>query len=67
MKLKPEDYKGYAIKFTQKSLPNGNQAVQGTFASQITKKILGSMDVTKEKAFISCKKLIDKECKMKGD
>ena len=65
MKLKTEQYKGYAVKFTEKILGNG-KIVVGEFPSKITGRVLGAQDSTKDTALTKCKKMIDKEIKIKG-
>ena len=65
MKLKTEQYKGYPVKFTEKVL-GGNKLVVGDFPSKVTGKLLGAQGSTKEMAFNKCKKMIDKEVKIKG-
>lgn len=63
MKLKTEQYKGYPIKFVEKSLGD-KKLVVGEFPSKITGRVLGAQDSTKELAYNKCKKMIDKEYKI---
>jgi len=65
MKLKTEQYKGYAVKFTEKILGK-NKLVVGEFSSKVANKVLGSQANTKDMALIKCKKIIDKEVKVRG-
>lgn len=65
MDLKKELYKGYAIKFVEKIM-GGKRVVIGEFPSKVTKRILGSKQPTKQMAFDACKKMIDKEYKVRG-
>ena len=66
MKLKTENYKGYAINFVNKVLGDGKQIVTGSFPSKVTGKVLGSNGQTKEFVLNQCKKMIDREVKVKG-
>ena len=65
MKLKTEQYKGYAVKFTERVLGKG-KVVAGSFSSKVTGRVLGSEASTKDSALAKCKKIIDKEVKVKG-
>jgi len=65
MDLRKELYKGYAIKFVEKVM-GGKKLVVGEFPSKVTKKILDVKKPTKAMAFDACKKIIDKEYKIRG-
>ena len=64
MKLKTELYKGYAVKFTEKAL-GGHKQIDAKFLSKQSGKLLGAKGETKERAYNICKKIIDKEIKLK--
>ena len=64
MNLKPEKYKGYVIKFVEKIL-GGKKVVVGSFPSKITGKMLGQNGETKQLVLDRCKKIIDREYKIK--
>lgn len=65
MNLKKELYKGYAIKFVEKIM-GGKKIVVGEFPSKVTKRMLGTNQPTKALALAVCKKMIDKEYKLRG-
>ena len=65
MQLKTEQYKGYAIKFAEKVL-GGKKLVVGEFHSKVMGKLLGSNGYSKTFALDGCKKMIDRELKVKG-
>lgn len=65
MKLKTENYKGYAINFVEKVL-GGKKLVTGSFPSKVTGKVLGANGQTKEFVMNKCKQMIDREVKLKG-
>ncbi len=65
MKLRTEKYRDYPIKFTDKSKGNIKMII-GEFPSKITNKILGVEGSTKEMVYNKCKRMIDKEYKIKG-
>lgn len=65
MMLKGETYKGYPIKFTDKSNDRYKMVI-GEFPSKITGRILGTQGTTKEMVYNKCKQMIDKEQKVKG-
>ena len=65
MKLQDEVYKGYPIKFVEKVL-GGKRLVVGSFPSKVTGKMLGANGETKDYVLNKCKKMIDKEVKVKG-
>ena len=65
MKLKSENYKGYAVKFVER-LMGTKKLVVGEVPSKVTGKILGAKGTTKQYAFFNVKKLIDKDIKVKG-
>ena len=65
MNLKPEKYKGYTIKFVEKIL-GGEKLVIGNFSSKVTGKMLGQNGETKQVVYDKCKKMIDREMKVKG-
>ncbi len=65
MKLKTELYKGYAVKFADRIL-GGRKEVDAKFLSKQSNKLVGAKGATKEQAYSICKKIIDKEIKVKG-
>ena len=65
MKLQDEVYKGYPIKFVENVL-GGKRLVVGSFPSKVTGKMLGANGETKDYVLNKCKKMIDKEVKVKG-
>jgi hypothetical protein len=65
MKLATEQYKGYPVRFVEKVL-GGKRLVVGEFPSKVTNKMLGASGSTKDYVFNQCKKMIDKEVKLKG-
>jgi len=64
-KLRTEQYKGYPVKFVKKIMGNG-ELVVGEFPSKVTGRVLGAQGTTKEVAMKKCKKMIDRELKVKG-
>lgn len=65
MKLKSENYKGYAVRFVEKVM-GGKKLIVGEFPSKVTGRVLGANGPTKEFVYNSCKKMIDRELKVKG-
>ncbi len=65
MQLKPENYKGYIVRFVEKVM-GGNKLVVGEFPSKVTGKMLGANGSTKTFVFNNIKRMIDRELKIKG-
>lgn len=64
--LKTEEYKGRTIKFVEKIIGPNNKVVTGSYPSMITGKIIGDHGKNKEEVYMKCKRMIDKEYKIKG-
>ena len=65
MNLKAEQYKGYPIRFVEKII-GSKKYVVGDFPSKIVGKNLAVQGSTKDYVLTQCKKMIDKEVKIRG-
>ena len=64
MKLKTENYKGYALKFVERMV-GPNKIVYGEFPSKVTGRVMGVNGASKALVYENLKKLVDNEVKVK--